>query len=229
MLLLVASGTLIPFTVVICFLEWLHFPYPGSWGSYIICTYLCTGLAVTSTMPLAMPLHTKHHIPIQLLVVAIMVFVQVPRFCAVLESKPHVHEYMLWVWRMCSRGSWAILDSMYMMRTLEVTVPDAATACAHMHVCLHVIFGLVVPTYMLWVLEYQSRAFYLRENLDKGPNDDMRRWPPLSWASIAFHAVLLLPLFAICWEALLQWFINMDSRCFLVNGSVVGNCPSWEL
>ena len=218
---------MIPLTVVVSFLEWINFRQPLTWTSYIGCAYLSSGVAVTTTMPLAMPVHTKHHIPIQLFVVTTMIFVQVPSFCSVVESKPYVHKYILGSWQALSRGAWAILDAMYINHTGEVIVSDVSMACTHMYTCVHVIFGLFASTYVLWALEYQSRAFYLRRLAHGASDDESARWAPLRLSSQICHIGLLVLLFAICWEGLWRILVCMERRGFMLrDGSVIGNCPS---
>lgn len=161
-------------------------------------------------MPLAMPVHTKHHIPVQLLVVSIMVFIQVPSYCSVVESKPFVHKYILQSWEALSWGARGILRAMYFERTLEVTTPDVTTACVHMYTSMHMMFGLLASTYVLWALEYQSRVFYLRRMGRDASEEEYTKWDPLWLSSQIYHVAIFVLLFAICWGGLLHTFMDMD-------------------
>ncbi|CAD7704581.1 unnamed protein product [Ostreobium quekettii] len=218
-------GTIVPMTVMMCYLEGDHLPHPLTWKPYIFNAIFSAGLTMTCLFPLAMPLHLKHHIPVHLAVWLMIVNIHVPRFCHALAERHDAHTFVMQSWEALSTRVWGLLDSMYGGVPVEPCPPTVAVACRHMHTCVQLVFGLVVTTYMVWVLEYQSRAFFLQREIREGrvPGGRTRKaWPAMPLSAIVCHAALLPMLFAVCWVCLAHALFAGNDAQYSQQGCEVG-------
>ncbi|CAD7704580.1 unnamed protein product [Ostreobium quekettii] len=211
-------GTIVPATVLTCFLDWNRMPDPPSWISYIFVAFHTSGLSMTSIFPLAMPVLVKHHLPLHAAVFLLMVNAHVPRFCYMISKRPDSHSYVLASWRALSSCAWNFLNAMQLIDVREDTTPEVEAACGHMFTWLYIMVGLVVPTYVMWMLENQSRAVFVEREIARGSfvgSQMDRRWQALPGTVVFFHAMVVMLLAAVCWEGTVGYFIDRGDRMFV--------------
>ncbi|CAD7704582.1 unnamed protein product [Ostreobium quekettii] len=205
--------TVIPLTVITSFQDTMRLSSPPNWINFLLCSWLVTGLSVASTFPVAMPMHFKHHVPVTFAFVWLMLTFQVSQFCQVVEGRSDMHDYVLGSWRALSARAWNILSAVYIMDAHDATQPPIYSACNHLYTFLLLYFGLALPTYGVWALERQSRAFFLSEQrqegtLTKAESQRESQQLSLTRAAVLMHCGLLAVLYAVGWEATAWWLVG---------------------
>ncbi|CAD7696960.1 unnamed protein product [Ostreobium quekettii] len=210
--MIVTRGGVVPLAFITCVMDIIQLSKLPNWASYLQWSLLCCGIFMTANTPFLMPLHFKHHLPLQLFVVSVMICYQVPNLCHVVESRQDIHGFFKATWQAVSARARDIVNIMFLSgpRTWGQAELELGAKCQHMYTSLHLVFGLVVPTYIWWLWEYQSRVFFLSKRCSREERRGEGEWAQLSLTSIASHVVILVLFSAVCWEGLLGLFVDVD-------------------
>ncbi|CAD7695616.1 unnamed protein product [Ostreobium quekettii] len=151
--------------------------------SFVRFMVLTTGVLDLSFHSFAVPLLARHHLALQVPTVAFMVFYTPGRACSGETIAPQGAPYFVAAWR------W--LHALCTGRLHGTPVPQPHECCRDLVLMSILVLGLCLPSYVLWASEYRARTEF-----SGGP------LPPLTWATMAVHAMLFVTSVSCLWVVL---------------------------
>lgn len=234
LLAMLLRAVMFPLVITTSYSAW----FPARFNSSLSCLYFMwinSGLFALVIGAIVVPLLVKHSLLVQAISLLAACAFQGRRTCDVCMQSEQGPKYILWLWRCASNASWTIQNLMYLTDVREVTEPEPLPACRHIITNMFLIGGMVFPSYLLWVMEYRSRVYFLETQLAADDRRGRRQqqqeepgaiepWSKLTNLLVTYHVLLLVIFFAVSWETMSDRFIDRGDRCFVVNGVLSDNC-----
>lgn len=218
-------GVVSPVVLSIWLSDWFPGPSevePVTAISFVVFFFLGSGILIFMVISLAFPVLLEHHAYLQPFATAIIAYWRGPLFCNDATRTAMGREYILATWRLLNGASWRVLSPLYFVSIWEESEPDARPACRQMVTEAYFMIVLVWVTYVLWLFEHKSRVQFLNCKAEGLPVSEW--WRPVARIHMAYHAMLLVVLFAVTWQAFSDVFLDRSTRCVVYNGVGVGPC-----